>query len=87
MGAMLDSRAVVYLAMGDAEKSLADMADAVADAETPVRLFHQAQAYQLAGQNDDARGAMEKALQKGLAPQMLHPLETPAFEKLKELVK
>jgi tetratricopeptide (TPR) repeat protein len=87
MGAMLDSRAVVYLAMGDAEKSLADLADALADSETPVRLFHQAQAYQLAGQSEDARGSLEKATQAGLEAKMLHPLEVPAFEKLKESLK
>ena len=87
VGAMLDSRAIVYLALGDAEKSLADMTDALADAETPVRLFHQAQACQLAGQTDAAITAMGKALQKGLTKEKLHPLEIPAFDKLKESVK
>ena len=87
VGAMLDSRASVYIALGEAEKAVADMLDAVADAETPVRLFHQAQAYELAGDRRAAARAMDKALQKGLTKEMLHPLEAPAFEKLKELAK
>ena len=85
VGAMLDSRATVYLALGETEKALADMADALADAETPVRLFHQAQAYDQAGKQSEAAAALEKALQKGLTKEMLHPLEIPAFEQLKQL--
>ena len=85
VGAMLDSRASVYLALGETEKALADMADALADAEIPVRLFHQAQAYDQAGRQNEAASAMEKALQKGLTKEMLHPLEIPAFEQLKQL--
>ena len=85
VGAMLDSRATVYLALGETEKALADMADALADAETPVRLFHQAQAYDQAGKQSEAAAALEKALQKGLTKEMLHPLEIPAFERLKQL--
>ena len=50
VAALLDSRASVHMALGEPEKALADMADALADAETPVRLFHQAQAYEQAGQ-------------------------------------
>jgi hypothetical protein len=84
---MLDSRANIYLARGEADKALADMADALADAETPVRLFHHAEVCDKAGQSDAARTSMEKAMQKGLTKEMLHPLEVPAFEKLKQLVK
>jgi len=85
VAAMLDSRASVYIAMGQPEKALADMSDALADAETPVRLFHQAQAFEQAGQRNAAAAAMEKALEKGLAKEMLQPLEYAAFEKLSQL--
>jgi tetratricopeptide (TPR) repeat protein len=85
MGAMLDSRATVYLAMGDTEKALADLTEALADAETPVRLFHQAQAYEQAGRRADAVASMDKALRKGLTKEMLHLLEAPTFEKLRRL--
>jgi cellulose synthase operon protein C len=82
MPAMLDSRASVYLALGEAQKALADMNEAVADADMPVRLFHQAQAYEALGQHSDAVRAMETARRKGLNKDALHPLEIPSFEKL-----
>ncbi len=84
LGAMLDSRASVYMAMGKAEKALEDISAAVADDDSPVRLFHQAQAYKLVGRDVAARKTMEKALEKKLAPEMLQPLELPAFEELKK---
>jgi tetratricopeptide (TPR) repeat protein len=84
VGAMLDSRATVYIAMGRSDKALADLTVALADSETPVRLFHQAQAYDQAGRRGDASSAIDKAMQKGLTKEMLHPLELPAFEKLRQ---
>lgn len=87
LGAMLDSRASVYMALDEPEKALADITAAVADAETPVRLFHQAQAYQQAGQFEAAKKAWEKALEKNLTGDMLQPLELPAFEKMRQSMK
>lgn len=87
LGSMLDSRASVYLAIGEPEKALADLADAIADSESPVRLFHQAQAFHKAGKIEEAKIAMQKALAKNLAPEMLQPLEVPAFEKLRETLQ
>ena len=37
---MLDTRACVYIALGQADKALADMKDVIADGKTPERLFH-----------------------------------------------
>jgi tetratricopeptide (TPR) repeat protein len=85
VAAMLDSRATVRMAVGEPDKALEDMAEALNDAETPVRLFHQAQAYEKAGQPNAAAAVMEKAVQKGLTKSMLQPLELPAFEKLRQL--
>ena len=85
VGAMLDSRAIVYLALHETDKAMADLADALADAETPVRLFHQAQAYDQAGKQTEAAATLEKALQKGLTKEMVHPLEIRTFERLKQL--
>lgn len=87
VGAMLDSRATVYIAMGRSDKALADLTVALADSETPVRLFHQAQAYDQAGRRGDASSAIDKAMQKGLTKDMLHPLELPAFEKLRQALQ
>ncbi|MEN6405152.1 MAG: tetratricopeptide repeat protein [Thermoguttaceae bacterium] len=83
--AMLDSRTSVYTARGETEKALADIAEALADAETPVRLFHQAVAYEHAGQTNAATASMAKALDKGLVKTMLQPPEHPTFDNLKKL--
>ncbi len=85
VGAMLDSRASVYMALNDQENALKDILDALKDGETSVRLFHLAQVYQLSGEEKEARETMDKALKKGLTGDMLQPLELPAFEKLRQL--
>ncbi len=85
LGPMLDSRATVYIAMNEPDKALDDLKLALIDRETPVRLFHQAQAHALAGQKATAQAALDKALKKGLTKEMLQPLELPTFEKLKRL--
>ncbi|MCE5266389.1 MAG: tetratricopeptide repeat protein [Planctomycetaceae bacterium] len=85
VSAMLDSRCSVYLAMNDADNALKDIQAALADAETSVRLFHLAQAYQLAGRTKEAREAMAKSLKMGITKEELQPLEIPAFEKLRQL--
>ncbi|MCE5302575.1 MAG: tetratricopeptide repeat protein [Planctomycetaceae bacterium] len=81
---MLDSRTSVFTAMGETDKALADIAEALADAETPVRLFHQAVAYDRAGQPNAAATSMAKALDKGLIKTMLQPTEFLVFDKLKK---
>jgi len=87
MASMLDSRSTVYVALGQYDKALADLELAIADAETPIRLFHRAQACQRAGRSREAIQAIKKARALGLKPDMLQPLERPAYEKLKGLLK
>jgi cellulose synthase operon protein C len=86
-GAMLDSRATVYTAMKDAQKALDDIKAAVADQETPVRLFHLAQAYELAGDMKAARETFDKAQRTGFTKELLQPLEVPAYERLRQLLR
>ena len=85
MGIMLDSRSSVYLAMKEREKALQDISDALAEEETPVRLFHYSQILEALGRNPEAKEAFGKALKKGLLPWMLLPPELPAFERLNKL--
>jgi cellulose synthase operon protein C len=87
LGAVLDSRGCVYIAMRNPDKALKDLDESLADRETPLRYFHQAQAYTLAGQQNSARTAMFKALQMGLTKDMLQPPEVPAYDKLNQLLK
>ena len=82
LGAMLDSRAMVFIAMEQPDKALADIEAAVADEASPVRLFHQARAYALAGRKSDAAESMKAATQAGLKRSMLDHAEQPVFDKL-----
>ena len=82
--AMLDSRASVYIAMQQPDKALADLELALADDATPVRLFHQARAYHLAGKKTEAAAALEAAQKKNLKRPMLDPPERLIYDKLRE---
>lgn len=84
VAAMLDSRATVYLAMEQPDKALADLELAVADEATPVRLFHQARAYSMAGKKAEAVFAMEAAQKKNLKRTMLDLPERPIYDKLRD---
>lgn len=83
---MLDSRASVHLARGNPQDALKDLAGAISEQPSPVRRFHQAQAFEMAGQRPEAVRAMRQALDDGLTPEMLQPLERPAFERMRKLV-
>ncbi len=87
IGPVLDSRACVYLAKRDPEKALKDINDSLADTETPIRFFHQAQAFAMMGQESSAKTSIFMANRMGLTPDMLQPVEVPDFEKLKKLLK
>ena len=87
VASMLDTRATVYIASGDAEKALKDMEESVADEASPTRLFHQAQALYLGNQKFAASSTMQQALKAGLSKEMLISLEIPSFEKLQKLPK
>jgi cellulose synthase operon protein C len=82
---MLDTRACVSIAQGDAGKAMTDMKEVLADRKDPERLFHYAQALELAGQNNAAAAAMQEALQTGLLEKNLLTPEIPNFNRLREL--
>jgi len=84
-GAVFDSRALVHLANRNTDGAIKDIGDALNDRETPVRLFHQAEILDFAGQQASAKTSMFKALHMGLTKDMLQPLEVPAFERLKSI--
>jgi tetratricopeptide (TPR) repeat protein len=82
MPALLDTRAVCYLASGQDHDALEDLKKAVADGSSPTRYFHLALAYQRLNQRDDARSELEKAKVAGLKVHHLHPLEQSSAHKL-----
>jgi tetratricopeptide (TPR) repeat protein len=84
---LLDSRASVYMALGQPRKALDDLKKAIAEEATPVRYFHQAQAYRQNGQPQAAIETLEEAQRLGLQPEMLEFLERPAYKRMLTLLK
>jgi tetratricopeptide (TPR) repeat protein len=87
MGAMLDSRASVYMALGQPDKAMADLKAAIADAESPIRLFHRAQAYNMLGDKRAAARDLKDARKAGLKPESLQPLERALYQQLQKLLQ
>jgi tetratricopeptide (TPR) repeat protein len=80
-GSLLDSRAVVKLALGRKGEALADAEAAVQDDPAPAHLFHQARLQLLSGQAAAAGKAWQQARQRQLTPAMLHALEADAYRE------
>lgn len=78
---LLDSRAMVHLAMGNYGSAKTDLTEALAQHKTPVALFHMAQALKGLGQNEQAITVFDSALRHGLRPQILHPLERDSLAR------
>ena len=84
---LLDSRATVYMALGQHTSALADLKQAIDDAPTGTRYFHLAQAHHLVEQPEAAARALRKAHELGLAAERLHPLERAAYHDLAVTLK
>ncbi len=81
---LLDTRALVYLAMERADKAKADLTAAIDDTPTATRYLHLARVCQMAGDSDGATAALKEAKARGLRRAQLHPAELAAGTKLLE---
>jgi tetratricopeptide (TPR) repeat protein len=73
---LLDTSAVVYLALRQPDKAIAALERAAnLDTPTGTRYFHLARAYQLANNPAEAAKAFRKAKELGLQRTQLHPVE------------
>ncbi len=84
---LLDTRAVVYLALGQPDQAIADLNEAVNRPGIEPRLkalvqFHLARAYQQKGDAESARTTLEQAQKTGLKAETLAPLDRAALVKL-----
>jgi tetratricopeptide (TPR) repeat protein len=80
---LLDTRAVVELAMGNTAAAIQDLENALVVLPNNAEMyFHLAQAYQKAGRSVEAGEAYRKALDLGLTVDRLHPLEQPRLSAL-----
>lgn len=81
--ALLDTRAVIRLRLGEHEPALRDLRDALAaQPDQPLLHFHLAWAQQTAGNPEDARQALRRARELGLTAESTDPLERPTFIRL-----
>jgi tetratricopeptide (TPR) repeat protein len=80
----LDTRAVVYLTIGDTSRATKDLEEAISERPTPNRYFHLAQAYHQAKNRSAALDALQRAGRLGIREQDLDPLEHAAYRQLQE---
>ena len=79
---LLDSRGVLYTKLGQSQDAITDLSEAIKKSPSAPKYFHLAQAYLQAGRKPDAKKSFDEARAKGLAPNQLHALEAPAYERL-----
>lgn len=79
---LIDSRATIYLCLGDLQRAADDIAIALRQQPTADGYFRKAQIEQRQGNLDAARASMTKAGEIGLKIEDLHPLERPVYRKL-----
>ncbi len=87
IGSMLDSRATVNMALGRPQKALDDLALAIVQDPSAIRLFHRAQALQQAGQRAEALKAWQQAHDAGLDADVMPKLEQSAYAQLEKHLK
>ena len=83
---LLDTRGMIYLAMGSPAKALADFEVSLSNGESSERFFHVAVAQAELRQAEPAKKALAKALELGLTEASLHPLERPFLTKTRALL-
>ncbi len=79
---LLDTRAVVYMALGRVEDAVRDLENAASFRPVPVVFFHLAEAYRRAGKLADAGKTFQKGKDAGLTASSIHPLERASYDRL-----
>jgi len=82
---LLDTRALVHLALGEDAAAVADMRQAVLQ-PTDVKFLHLAYAEMRVGDLAAARRALEQGIEKGLSAEKLAPADRARLEELREKV-
>ncbi len=84
---MLDTRAVVRIAQQKYDLAIEDMTLALTTSNDPVKHFHLAKAYILAGDGQSAMTAWEQAKKNGFEKKLLPRLERPAFDEIRQKIE
>ncbi|MBN2218265.1 MAG: tetratricopeptide repeat protein [Pirellulales bacterium] len=86
-GTLLDTRAMVHLALNRPDAALEDLQKAIAEEPTAMRFFHQAEAFHARGQRKAAIDALNRAVKMGLHEEQLQGSERRKFKKLQVLLR
>ncbi len=78
---LLDTRGVIYMKLGNSQKAIAELNQAITLRPTAAKYFHMAQAYLQSGNKPAAVEALGKARPKGTTPDGLHALEAPTYQQ------
>jgi tetratricopeptide (TPR) repeat protein len=82
---LLDTRAVVYLQMGKPEQAIGDLREALTlNPQKPLLYVHLARAHQMSHRQEEARKALQRAVELGMKPESIDPLEQPAMNGLRQ---
>ena len=84
---LLDSRALLLLQRRRAQEAVDELERAVADAPSPLRLMHLAQAQVAVGELADARRTYESAMRDGLTAERVPASEQDAYEALRAVLE
>jgi Tfp pilus assembly protein PilF len=84
---LLDTRALVYLALEQPDKARADLKASIADTPTGNRYLHLARVCQMTDDAAGAAAALREAKALGMRRAQLHPVELAACAKLLEGVE
>jgi tetratricopeptide (TPR) repeat protein len=79
---LLDTRAMVHLALRDPDKAERDLNMAIGSQPSPVYLYHLARVQLAKSNRSAAQEALRKAKVSGLEPQLLDPLERPLYGQI-----
>jgi tetratricopeptide (TPR) repeat protein len=79
---LLDTRGIVYLALGRHDDALNDLKEVAADAPSASRLFHLARAHYEARDRESAARVLRRAQEMGLKADLLHPVEQKTCDRL-----
>jgi hypothetical protein len=84
---LLDTRGMIHLSLNQPEQAIKDLEEAVARGADAVRCFHLAQAFLAIKNRGAATRFWLRAQEHGLKPADLHPLDLPAYQRLKETLE
>jgi tetratricopeptide (TPR) repeat protein len=79
---LLDTRAMVYLALGRVSDAIDDLQRTIAIDPSATRYFHLTRAYYQAHDSEKALASLAQANASGLSLERLHPTEHSAYRNL-----